>query len=107
MMQENATLGGHLDRIGANGLRGAGGVPVPYPALPDSPRVEPMCCLRPGAAVEVGRFQVVGTGAPAAQATRVSLCWAGEALRVAFGCIDRAIIAEQEGRDNIKSITWT
>lgn len=70
--------------------------------LPCPPATEPTLQLSADKAVEVAAFQVARTGQTPAQPTRASITAGRDALNVTFDCTDSAVLAAQEGRDNIK-----
>jgi hypothetical protein len=79
-----------------------------------SPDPTGVLVLRERQPTDVSGFGVVATpeagvsrapataGAPAKQATSATLTWDRKGMNVVFDCADSGVVAEQQGRDNIK-----
>lgn len=85
------------------GTLASGICPALEPAMPPAPADVPVLVLKAGAAVPVkSAFLDAKTGVEAGQQTHTTIRAGAEDLTISFECEDSAVLAGQEGRDNIK-----
>ncbi len=58
--------------------------------------------LTPGRSADIQTFRVIQSGVTAREATTATLTWGDAGLDVVMDCKDKGLVAEQQGRDNIK-----